>query len=348
MDVEKILIVRTSALGDVVHTLPALAALREIFPRARIAWLVEPAGALLLRGHPQIDELYVFDRPRWKREWRRPVSWPGLLKEFFRLVRKVRRERFDLVIDFQCNIRSGFAVFLSGGKRRLGFSRADSSEWGGYLFTNEKAPRCPTGIHKVQKNFFLLKKLGWNGDSAHPILAVPEEERNWSRDVVAGLPGQGPVIVLHPAVSRFGEFKRWPAENFRRLADLARAELDARILITWGPGERDRAEAIDRPTVAPAIQSPLQMAALLSQANALVAADTAALHIAAILGIPVIGLFGPKDHRLYGPYPPGPHTRSIQSTAACSPCLLRRCEHKICMSLIFPEDVFKALREVLV
>jgi len=347
MEVQKILIVRTSALGDVVHVLPALAALREIFPRARIAWLIEPAGAHLISSLPQVNQLYVFDRPRWKRDWWRPLAWPVLLQDLFRLIRAVRRERFDLVIDFQCNVRSGFSVLLSGGKRRLGFSRADCPEWGGYLFTNEKAPRCPPAIHKVEKNLNLVRTLGWKGRQAPPGLAIPSRERSWAREVVEAIPGRGPVIALHPAVSRFGEIKRWPAEHFRRLIDLARAELDARILITWGPGERDRAEAIGRPTVAPPVQNPMQLAALASQASALVAADTGVLHIAAALGIPVVGLYGPKDARVYGPYPPGPRTRVLRSTAPCSPCRLRRCDHKICMSLIHPGDVFRELKALI-
>src|SRR5687768_14813813 len=136
----KILIVRTSALGDVVHVLPSLAALRQRFPRAWIAWLVEPSGAQLLAGHPSIDRLFVFDRGRFKAEWRRPGSWPGLLGGLVRVVREVRKEKFDLVVDFQCNVRSGLAVLLSGGRRRHGFARRDSPEWGGYLFTNRKAP----------------------------------------------------------------------------------------------------------------------------------------------------------------------------------------------------------------
>ena len=107
------------------------------------------------------------------------------------------------------------------------------------------------------------------------------------------------------------------------------------------------AEAVGRPTVAPPVESPMQLAALAAASDAVVAADTGALHIAAALGVPVVGVYGPKDERVYGPWPPGPRVRTVRSPAPCSPCRLRRCEHRICMSLIEAEDVFAALKEVL-
>src|SRR6185503_19028700 len=171
--------------------------------------------------------------------------------------------------------------------------------------------------------------------------------RHWARQVIESLSGSGPVVLLHPAVSRFGEIKRWPADRFRALIDRARAELDARVLITWGPGEREVAEAIGRPTVCPPIASPLHLAALAASADAVVAADTGALHIAALLETPLVRLYGPKDPSIYGPYPPSERVRVVKSAVPCSPCRLRRCEHRICMSMIFPDEVFQALKEVL-
>ncbi len=347
MDVKKILVIRTSALGDVVHVLPAVSALRELYPHASISWFIEPAAAGLVAGHPLIEKFFVFDRPRWKKSWRRPSAWPGLLGGLWRIVRALRAERFDLVVDFQCNVRSGAAVLFSGGRTRLGFARADSPEWGGRLFTNLKAPRCPRGIHKVEKNLALVRALGWQGEAPRPILPVPEEDRAWAREVIAALPGSGPAVMLHPAVSRFGDFKRWPVSHYRELIDLARSKLDARVLITWGPGERELAESIGRPTVAPPIESPSRLAALAASSDALVAADTGALHIAAALGTATVGIFGPKDERIYGPFPPAPHLRAIRSGVPCSPCKLRRCEHRICMSMVFPEEVLRLLEEAL-
>ena len=155
------------------------------------------------------------------------------------------------------------------------------------------------------------------------------------------------MVAVHPAVSRFGEIKRWPAARFQALVDLARESLGARALITWGPGERPQAEALARPTIAPPTETALHLAALIQTCDALVAADTGALHVASALGVPTVGIYGPKDERIYGPHPPAERSRVVRSRVPCSPCTLRRCEHRICMSMVFPEDVVKALREAL-
>jgi ADP-heptose:LPS heptosyltransferase len=141
-------------------------------------------------------------------------------------------------------------------------------------------------------------------------------------------------------VSRFGEIKRWPAERYRALIDILRRRLDARILITWGPGERPIAEAVDRPALLESEVKVLRFAALLEAADLVVAADTSALPIAAMLGTPSVGIFGPKDPAVYAPHPV--RGEIVTSTAPCSPCRLRACEHRICMTLIPAEAVFAA------
>src|SRR5688572_13639798 len=108
--VRSILIVRMSALGDVVHVLPALEALRATFPRARVSWLVEPLGQAILEGHPHLDRIFVVPRQRWKRELRSPRRWAAVAGEAFRLARALRREHFDLVLDFQGNLRGAVSI----------------------------------------------------------------------------------------------------------------------------------------------------------------------------------------------------------------------------------------------
>jgi lipopolysaccharide heptosyltransferase I len=334
-----------SALGDVVHALPSLAALRQLYPAAEISWLVEPLGAKLLEGHPQIDRLYVAPRQAWKRRLRNPLRWPGVLREIFRLGRELRRQRFDLVIDFQCNLRSAVALCLAGGRRRLGFHREDVAERGGALFTNHRARRMPPRLNKVEKNLALVRELGFRGECPPGVLRVGAAEAAWARSFIPTLAGSGPVVVVHPAVSRFGEFKRWPAESFRELIDLLRQRHDARIAITWGPDERETAEAIGRPTVLPEAITLKELAALLEAADLVIAADTGALPMAALVGTPTVGLYGPKDPIVYGPYPR--RGEIVSSTAPCSPCRLRSCEHRICMTLISPRAALEKAERAL-
>jgi heptosyltransferase-1 len=344
--VRKILLVRTSALGDIVHVLPSLGALRQLFPAAEISWIIDPLGARLLAGHPALKEVIEIPRQKWKRQVRQPGQWLALAKELFRLSRSLRRKRFDIVIDFHSSLKSAAILVLAGGRHRLGFHRADIAETCGGLLTNLKAPRVAPRTNKVEKNLALVRELGFEGACPRGELSLPAEDLQWARSLVDSLPGAGPVVALHPAVSRFGQIKRWPAAHFRAVIDSLRRNHDARILLTWGPGEREVAESVGRPTLLESEVSLLRFAALLSSVDLLIAADTGALPMAALLGTRTVGIFGPKDPALYAPYPtPG---EIVTSTAPCSPCALRRCEHCICTTLIEPRAVFEAAERALV
>ncbi len=343
-EIRRVLIVRMSALGDVAHTLPALSALRERFPAAEIDWLVEPMGAALLADHPSLARIQTVPRPRWKRRWRRPWLWPSIAVELARLASVLREREYDLVIDFQGNVRSAVALMLSGGRYRLGFHRADRREAGTGLPLTHSGERTPARISRVEKNLSLVRKLGYTGPCPTGEVPHREEDLDWARSVVERLPGSGPAVVVHPPVSRFGEIKRWPVEHFRALIDQLH-ELPARTLLTWGPGEEELCRSIDRPTVLGELIDLRRFAALLRAADLVVAADTGALPIAAMCGTPTVGLYGPKDPAVFAPYPR--RGEVVTSSAPCSPCTLRRCEHRICMTLISPKQVFAAVSRAL-
>lgn len=336
--VQKILIVRASALGDVVHVLPSVEALRHLFPGASISWVVEPLGAALLDGHPHLDRLHIPPRQAWKRDLRRPLRWPGLLLQVLRLARDLRRERFDLVLDFQGNLRSAVTLLLAGGRRRVGFHRDDVQETGASLVTGIKASKAAPRTNKVEKNLGLVRALGFEGPCPEGILTVSDADVAWVRSFLERIPGTGPVVTLHPGVSQFGEFKRWPVDHYRALIQLLRRKKDARIVISWGPGEKELAEAVDLNARLPEVIPLKRLCALLKCSDLLVAADTGAVPMAATLGTPTVGLYGPKDSVVYRPFPTV--AEAAASPAPCSPCRLRTCEHRICMELITPQMVF--------
>jgi lipopolysaccharide heptosyltransferase I len=342
--VRNILIVRSSALGDVIHTLPALAALRRLFPQARVSWVVEPLGAALLDGHPDVHRFFVPPRQKWKQSLGRPTRWPRVLREVFQLTRELRRERFDLVLDFQGNLRSAVTLLLAGGRRRVGFHREDVTERPAAWVTHIKAPPSPPRTNKVDKNLSLVRALGFQGSAPQGTLALSRQDVAWARAFLGELPGSGPAVVLHPTVSRFGKFKQWPAEHFRGLIDLLRERHDARVAITWGPGEEEQALALQRPTVLPEAISLKRLAALLHIADLLIAADTGALPMAATVGTATVGLFGPKDATVYRPASGG---EVVRSPAPCSPCRLRSCEHSICMAVITPAMVMEKVESLI-
>lgn len=339
----RILIVRLSALGDVLHCLPALEALRRSWPDAEIDWVCEPLGADLLDGHPSLRRVLRLPRPAWARSLRRPSRWGSLWRDVRAFRRELRRERYDLVIDFQGNLRSQWIARWARGDRKIGAHRSEVKEFG-WLFRFDR-PRDPAGhVNRVEKYLHLVE---FAGASKSPIPArFADLTDDWKGLDTA--PPDG--IALHPFVSAFGRFKEWPAELYSQLARHL-AESHGAVWITFGPDEEDAAREIvaaaDHPEVrlAPTTRSPRQLAAFISRCRLVIAADTGPLHLAAALGVPVVGLYGPKDPVVYGPW--SERARVVQSRVPCAPCRLRRCEHAVCMQMITSKEVERTATELL-
>lgn len=337
-DVKRVLVIRLSALGDVIHSLPALSALRSLYPNAEIDWLVEPLSAPVLQGHPDITRLHQIPRKEWKRRLRRPTQWWCLFSEIAKHVAKLRRRRYNVVIDFQGNMRSAIALFLAGGRYRVSCHRRDAREFLATLVPCRRVAKTPHRVNKVEKNLLVARQLGFEGDRPPGVMTLRPADSKWAERYLKSLPERGPVVVIHPVVSRFGAIKQWPVAHFRSLIERLR-ELHARVVITWGPGEKEIADSIHPAHVLDEAIDLKRLGALIREADLVVVADTGALPMAALLGTPTVGLFGPKDAKIYAP--PGP-LEVITSPAPCSPCQLRRCEHSICMALITPSRVYDA------
>ncbi len=335
----RVLVIRLSALGDVVHCLPALEALHELWPDARLDWVSESSGGAALEGHPLLARVVVLPRKRWRRELRRPRKWPRLVRECRAFLRRLRAERYDLIVDFQGNLRSlALSWFVRGG-RRVTHHRREVKE---YAWLGARRPDVPAGrVLRPAKYLHLVRALGWRG-TCEPAGRLPHAS--------GGAPPRGDrPILLHPFASAHGRFKEWPADYF---ADLAR-RLRARgheVWVTWGPGEEARAREIvarsgGAASLARATAGPRDLSRLLGGASLVVAADTGPLHLAAISGLPVVGLYGPKDPRIYAPW--AADRIVLRAQIPCSPCNLRSCEHAVCMQLISPAEAERAVEELL-
>ncbi len=341
---KNVLVVRLSALGDVLFALPALRRLREALPEARLTFLVEDRCADILEGHPDVDEIVVFRRKR--------IARLDFL-EAVRLVRSLRTRRFDAALDLQGNLKSGVLTRLSGARVRVGFAPPASKE-GNRFFSNRRVTIPPGLRWRPEKDLSLLRGLGIEPG---PVRACPPrfgpDEDAFAAAAVAAIPGvEGPLVVLHPGTSGFGAFKRWPPERFAALAGALAARAGARVLVTHGPGERPLADAVaaaapkGSAAVSPETRSLRALAAILSRADLVVAADTGPLHVAAALGRPVIALFGPKDPEIYRPL--GERTLVARRTdVACSPCRLRYCPRPDCMETLAPDDVIPLALDLL-
>jgi ADP-heptose:LPS heptosyltransferase len=349
IEAERILIVRLSALGDVVHALPLLDALRRARPGAHIGWLVEEPAASLLEGHPQLDRVWIAPRHAARRLRRdgRPLAAAA---QIARVARELRAARYQLTLDAQCNLRSSLWALASGARVRIGFAPP---------FTKEKAHWTSTlqvvapegGQLKAHRNLELLLPLGIDTAGARPRIDVPEAARRIADPLLAS---GARAIALHPGVSGFGAIKQWAPDRFAALARRLRDERGARCLVTFGPSERELAQAVvdasaGAAELAPETANLLELAALYQACDVVVAGDTGPLHLAAALGVPVVGLYGPKDPAVYGPLDgrTGEVSATVWKRVHCSPCRLRRCGNVICMPAITVADVAGAIERAI-
>jgi lipopolysaccharide heptosyltransferase I len=346
----RILIVRLGALGDVVHALPLLDALRRALPEATLGWLVEERNASVLAGHPQLDRLVIFPRRELSALARRG-RLVAALRLALRFLRELRAERFEVTLDAQCNLRSSLLARLSGAARRIGFAPPYTKEKAHWHLTDRVV--VPIGGQlKVERNLALLGPLGVDGKGARPHLAIPEAARAAARAFRAEQHA-AELIALHPGVSGFGAIKQWAPERFAALARTLATSRGARCIVTWGPGERVLAEEIaaasqGAASLAPETRSLQELGALYEVCDAVIGGDTGPVHLAAALGVPVVGLYGPKDPAIYAPWD-GARLRPAETVwkrVHCSPCRLRRCPNVICMPAIQVEDVTQALARV--
>jgi lipopolysaccharide heptosyltransferase I len=344
--VERVLVVKPSSIGDVVHALPVLMALRIGRPAWRITWLVEEEAADLLRDHPLLDGLIVSGRRRWGR--RRPGEARGApLAEAMALGRALRGGAFDLVLDLQGLAKSAVPAWLSGAAVRVGFADARELAWAACTHWVD----CPAGArHAVERYLAMAEAVGAARVAAQFPLPASEVAEARAAGWL-GSEGARPVVALS-ATARW-DTKRWEPDRFARVADALAAEVGAAIVLLGGPGDRDATAAIARrmsqaPLCLAGETSLADLVAILKRVSLLITVDSGPMHLAAALGRPLVALFGPTDPRRTGPY--GAAQAVVRRSLPCSPCLKRRCqirEERLCLRLIGEDDVADAARRLL-
>lgn len=344
-DKVNILIVKLSAIGDVIHTLPSLAALRRLYPKAHITWVIEEAASDLIKGHPDLNRVLVSGRKRWLHDLKTGRDAGKTLGEIRTFLRALRDRPYDLVIDFHGLLKSGLIVLLSGGKRKLGY---DSLQEMSGLFLTEKIPE-DMGKHAVDRYLDFLDYLG-AGPRKKPEFLVPFTEENIRRAEnllkEEGIGRQDLFAVLSPVA--LWETKLWEDRKFAQLGDRIARELGLRIVLTGGDaaGNLSRIQSMMKEGAVNlgGKTSLKDLAALYKLASFLVTTDSGPMHLAAAVGTPVIALFGPTSPARTGPYGEG-HT-VIRTDISCSPCFKKKCETVRCMKEITVEEVFQTVKNM--
>jgi lipopolysaccharide heptosyltransferase I len=346
---DKILIIRLSAIGDVVHVLPALRLLRSHFPESRISWLVEDKASNILTGHPDIDDVIVFPRKKWQGKILKINKTLSTLSDIISFYKRLRGEHYDLIIDFQGNLKSGIMNLITVSGKKVGFGKGYCKELN-YLTTQYQAFPPEKKMHRIDKNLFLLKELGIENGFQRPKLPVFKPDKKYiSKFITTSITPSLPIIIIHPGTSKFGSYKQWPPLNYASLADMILDTYEANVVFTWGPYEfgvvKEIVEKMKHKAL-PACEtrSIKQLIELIRHASLFIGGDTGPLHIASILDIPVVGIYGPKDPAIYGPY--NGKAIVIKKDVPCSPCRKRTCSDPKCMTSIPPEDVFRGVEKL--
>jgi lipopolysaccharide heptosyltransferase II len=340
----RILLTRMRFIGDIVLTTPVIRSVRAACPDAYIAYMGERSAVSLLEGNPFLDEIIPYSYSR-----------PGVLEQM-RVGFLLKRKRFDLVVDLFGNPRSALLTWMSGARVRVGPDRRERGRLYTIRVADDGKPKTAVEFHNQY-----IAAAGIPPSASRTELFLTEEETRdalsylrWVCPEGKTLDPASPIVGIHPGAT--WPAKKWLPERFAALADTVRAKLGARVIITAGPGDAETVSAVGAGAVsAPTMLNVLplrQLAAVISCCNVFVSNDAGPMHIAAALGVPTVGLFGPGEDSIWFPYDPSAGHTPLRKDVPCHPCHLDYCNREgegymECMKLLAVSDVFAAVERAL-
>ncbi len=338
LDPQRICIIKPSSLGDVVHCLPILPALRAILPSSQVTWVVNAAFRSLLDSHPYLDRVIAYERGG------SGISSRGATATA-RLCARLLKAKYDLTIDLQGLLRSGLMTAATRAQVRVGM--ADAREGARWFYTHRvSAPRL--GLHAVDRVLRVVAALGLEGVEPSFHISPGEQDRLWAREILASVPR--PCLILNLGARWLT--KRWPPEHFAEIARRAAAEFGAGLVCVGARVDATLAEAL-RAALGPlplldlsGRTTLLQLAALAQESDLFVSNDTGPLHLAAAAGADVVGIYTCTDPRLTGPY--GPSVTTVQSCVWCAPSFRKNCNRLECFAELNPDRVWPVVRKRLI
>lgn len=343
----RILIIKTSSLGDVIHALPVLEYLRQAAPGAVIDWVVDEAFSDLVSGNPLVERLLPVAFRRWKKA---PFT-AQTRQEVLAFIRELRLQRYDLVFDLQGNSKSGMVCWLARSRRKIGFDREHLQEKLNTLFTTEQVSFKSTDRNAVQRYLRVVSapfSLLPDGLATHSDIATSAADDGFAERV---LPTAGsPLILLHTGTT--WQTKLWYEDGWLELGQqLLQQYPSAILLFSWGNDEeKERAEQLavgvgGRACLLPQL-SLKQFAAVLKRCDLVIGGDTGPVHLAAAVGTPTVSFYRCTDGLRNGPY--GTRHAIIQSPLSCTICMRKQCEKDgECRRSITSISLFKAAQHLL-
>jgi len=339
----EILIIKLSAIGDVIHTLPALDLLHRQFPESNITWVIEDKASDIIKDHPYLKKVIVSKRKSWIENVKKPSLWYPTLKEIISFIRELRSQEYDVVVDFQGLLKSAILVFFSRGKRKIGYSKTREMS---SFFLSERIPPHPLNRHAVERNIELVRYLGAHVDKVTFPIFIGEEDKRYVELLLSAhkLSTSKPMIALHSQA--VWVTKRWEPLKIAKLSDKLIEIYGAQIIFIGGKDDYSSIENILSLMSHTAVNasgktSLKELAYLLSLSNLMITVDSGPMHIASAMDTPLVVLFGPTASWKTGPYCNS--AVIIRSQLSCSPCFKRECDNRTCMKEISVEEVLEAV-----
>ena len=368
-DFSRILLIKPSALGDVVHTLPVLVKLRARYPRAQIDWLITPENAEVVRYHPALSNVVLFARRDFSKRGRR---WRAFLS-FFDLLKQIHSAKYELIIDMHGQVRSAFFALISGARVRIGFDRpvkrrlTVSAEhdlknipnhgWrgareGSWIAYTHRIPIPTLDVHAIDRYLWVAPLLGLDDNPPDLTIRLSPQATNKVNRLLEeqGVPVSKPLVVLVPGT--IWETKHWTIEGF---AGVARQFLQDGFAVALAGTMRDQQRCRQIAAAAPGTcdlsgkTTPADLAALIRRAEVAVTNDSGSMHVAASLGKPMVSVFGPTNPVHIGPYERPESV--VRVDLPCSPCNYRRLSQcpfdHACMKQVTSAMVVERVRKIL-
>ena len=343
-DLHRILVIRTAYVGDVVMTLPLLRPLKEMFPKARISFLTTSNAGEVLENNPFVDEILLYDA-----FWFYPNGKKKAIVDYLRILRVIRSRAYDLVIEARGDIRDIFLLaYLSGGKKRVSYGVGG----GGFLLTHVVPFKSIK--HKIRYHLDMATFLGCKADAVEWNMYLGKGEEHRAEEILEsiGVTFERPLVAVHPGARK--ELKRWSSEGYALVADRLAKELDVSIVILGGPDEVKLAERVERLMRLEAFMlagktSLREMSAILKMCDLFICNDSAPLHIASMMRVPTVAVFGPSKREETGPYG-NIHAvveKEFECRYTCDEDVCHHIPYNACLKTIAPEDVFVPACDIL-